>query len=54
VEENILTMQTYTEALLDASKEVGLELNQDKTKYSENFFLLDGEAAAARSAARAP
>jgi hypothetical protein len=31
--ENIDTMQKNTEALLDASKEVDLEVNSDKTKY---------------------
>jgi hypothetical protein len=33
VEENIDTIQKNTEALLDASKEVGLEVNPEKTKY---------------------
>jgi hypothetical protein len=33
VEENIDTMKEKTEALLDASKEVGLEVNPEKTKY---------------------
>jgi hypothetical protein len=31
--ENIDTIQKDTEALLDASKEVGLEINSEKTKY---------------------
>jgi hypothetical protein len=31
--ENIDTIQRNTEALLDASKEVGLEVNTEKTKY---------------------
>jgi hypothetical protein len=31
--ENIGTIQKNTEALLDASKEVGLEVNSEKTKY---------------------
>jgi hypothetical protein len=31
--ENIDTIQKNTEALLDASKEVGLEVNSEKTKY---------------------
>jgi hypothetical protein len=31
--ENINTMQKNTEALLGASKEVGLEVNPEKTKY---------------------
>jgi hypothetical protein len=31
--ENIDTIQKDTEALLDASKEVGLEMNSEKTKY---------------------
>jgi hypothetical protein len=31
--ENIYTIHKNTEALLDASKEVGLEVNSDKTKY---------------------
>jgi hypothetical protein len=31
--ENISTTKKNTEALLDASKEVGLEVNQEKTKY---------------------
>jgi hypothetical protein len=31
--ENIDTIQKNTEALLDASKEVGLEANSEKTKY---------------------
>jgi hypothetical protein len=33
LEENIDTIQKNTEALLDASKEVGLEVNAEKTKY---------------------
>jgi hypothetical protein len=33
VEENIDTVQKNTVALLDASKEVGLEVNPEKTKY---------------------
>jgi hypothetical protein len=33
VEENIDTIKKNTEALLGASKEVGLEVNQGKTKY---------------------
>jgi hypothetical protein len=33
VRENIDTTKKNTEALLDASKEVGLEVNQEKTKY---------------------
>jgi hypothetical protein len=32
VEENIDTIQRNTKALLDASKEVGLEVNPEKTK----------------------
>jgi hypothetical protein len=31
--ENIDTIQKNTEALLDAGKEVGLEVNSEKTKY---------------------
>jgi hypothetical protein len=31
--ENIYSIQKNTEALLDASKEVGLEVNPEKTKY---------------------
>jgi hypothetical protein len=33
VGENIVTIQRNTKALLDASKEVGLEVNPEKTKY---------------------
>jgi hypothetical protein len=33
VGENIVTIQKNTKALLDASKEVGLEVNPEKTKY---------------------
>jgi hypothetical protein len=33
VEENIHAVKKNTEALLDASKEVGLEVNPEKTKY---------------------
>jgi hypothetical protein len=33
LEDNIDTVQKNTEALLDASKEVGLEVNSEKTKY---------------------
>jgi hypothetical protein len=33
VGENVDTIKKKTEALLDASKEVGLEVNQEKTKY---------------------
>jgi hypothetical protein len=33
MEENIDTMKKNTEALLDASKEVGLEVNPEKTQY---------------------
>jgi hypothetical protein len=33
VEENIDTVQKNIEALLGASKEVGLEVNPEKTKY---------------------
>jgi hypothetical protein len=33
VEENTDTIKKNTEALLDANMEVGLEVNQEKTKY---------------------
>jgi hypothetical protein len=33
VGENIHTIQKITKALLDVSKEVGLEVNQKKTRY---------------------
>ena len=33
LDESIHTIQTNTEALLDTSKETGLEVNADKTKY---------------------
>jgi hypothetical protein len=33
VGENLDTIKKYMEALLDASKEVGLEVNSEKTKY---------------------
>jgi hypothetical protein len=33
VAENIDTKKNNTEAILDASKEVGLEVNPEKTKY---------------------
>jgi hypothetical protein len=33
VEENIDTIHKNTKALLDASKEVGLEVNPEKAKY---------------------
>jgi hypothetical protein len=33
VGENIYTIQTSTKALLDASKEIGLEVNSEKSKY---------------------
>jgi hypothetical protein len=36
--ENINTTKKYAEALSDASKEIGLEVNSEKTKYSAVTF----------------
>jgi hypothetical protein len=33
LEDNIDTIKKNTETLIDASKEVGLEMNKEKTKY---------------------
>jgi hypothetical protein len=38
VGENKYTIKKNTEALLNASKEVGLEVNQEKTKYHVNVM----------------
>jgi hypothetical protein len=38
--ENIDTIQKNTEAVLDASKEVGLEMNLEKTKYIHGSAVL--------------
>jgi hypothetical protein len=37
--DNIDTIKKNTETLTDASKEVGLEINVDKTKYTSQIYL---------------
>jgi histidinol-phosphate/aromatic aminotransferase/cobyric acid decarboxylase-like protein len=43
LEDNIDTIKKNTEALIDASKEVGLEVNKEKTKYTLVFHYQNGD-----------
>jgi hypothetical protein len=38
MEDNIHTVKKYTEALIDANKEIGLEINVEKSKYTYMFL----------------
>jgi hypothetical protein len=48
VGENIDTMQRNTKALLDASKEVGLEVNPEKTEVYVSVKVSEGRTEAER------
>jgi hypothetical protein len=46
LEENIYSIQKNTEALLDAGKEVGLEVNPENTKFMLSVTLSEGRTGA--------